>query len=287
MIRSALLALDTTEASAVALEKAIGFCQYFSARADDSESPIHLTGIGVVDRSDIKRPKAVPVGATGFKIERDKALLADARRKVETLLDNFQARCREAAIPCSTAPCEGSPYEQIERVAHQHDVIFIGRDTNFHFETRDRSTDTLKRLLRDHPRPLIVTPPEDTGKRSIVIAYDGSLQGSRALHLWALLGLRRVETEIHVISVNRRESEAQQLCDEAMELLSHHEIPATAHPIASSQRAVSVLLERIPELEPRMIVMGAFGAGGFREHFFGTATKWMIKNCPYPMFLHH
>ncbi len=285
MIRSALLALDATEASAVAQEKAIGFCQYVGARSDGSGCPIQLTGVAVVDRPDIERREPAPIGAGMFKVDRDETLLKDARERVAKILDDFEASCREAGVPCSTIRGEGHPYEQIERAACQHDVILIGRDTNFHFETREKSGDTLLRLVRDHPRPIIVTSDKDLGGRSIVIAYDGSLQASRALHVWILLGLLRKETEVHVISINREEAEAQRLCDEAAGLLSHHDISVTPHPIASKEKVFSVLSQRLPALEPRMIVMGAFGTGGLRARFFGSTTLEMIKDCPYPLFL--
>lgn len=285
MIRSALLALDATEASAIAQEKAISFCQYVGSRSDGSDCPIQLTGVAVVDRPEIERREPAPIGAGAFKIDRDETLLKDAREKVAKILDDFEASCREAGVPCSTVRGEGHPYEQIERAACQHDLILIGRDTNFHFETREKSGDTLLRLVRDHPRPIIVTSGKDLGGRSIVIAYDGSLQASRALHVWILLGLLRKETEIHVMSINRDEAEAQRLCDEAMALLSHHCISAAAHPIASKAKVFSVLSQHLPPLEPRMIVMGAFGTGGLRARFFGSTTLAMIKDCPYPLFL--
>ena len=285
MIRSALLALDATEASVVAQEKAIRFCQYVGSRSDDSGCPIHLTGVAVVDRPKIQRPQATPIGGGAFKVDRDEALLGEARERVTKILDDFEACCRQAGVPCSTIRSEGHPYEQIEQAARQHDVILIGRDTNFHFETRDQTDDTLKRLVRDHPRPIIVTPAHDPGGRSVVIAYDGSLQGSRALHIWILLGLLREETEVHVISVDRNEAEARQLCDEAATLLGRHDIPATTHPIGSKENVVLVLTGQLPALEPRMLVMGAFGSGGLRARFFGSTTLAMIKDCPYPLFL--
>jgi len=286
MIRSALLALDATEASTRAQEKAISFCQYVGSRSGGSGCPIHLTGVAVVDRPEIERREAAPIGGGAFKADRDETLLRDAQEKVAQILDDFEARCRKAGVPCSAIRSEGHPYEQIERAACQHDVILIGRDTNFHFETREQSDDTVMRLVRDHPRPIIITPERDLGGSSVVIAYDGSLQASRALHVWILLGLLREETEVHLISVNREKAEARRLCDEAVALLSHHDITATTHPIASGDKLVSVLNRHIADLAPRMLVMGAFGTGGLRARFFGSTTLAMIKDCPYPLFLY-
>ena len=286
MIRSALLALDATEASTMAQAKAIDFCQYVGPRSDGSQCPIHLTGVAVVDRPAIERREAAPIGGGAFKVDRDETRLKDAQEKVARILDDFEARCREAGVPCSAIRSVGHPYEQIERAACQHDVVLIGRDTNFHFETREQSDDTVMRLVRDHPRPIIITPKRDLGGRSVVIAYDGSLQASRALHVWILLGLLKKETEVHLISVNRDEAEARRLCDEAAALLSHHDISATTHPIASGDKVVSVLNRHFADLAPRMIVMGAFGTGGLRARFFGSTTLAMIKDCPYPLFLY-
>jgi hypothetical protein len=91
MIHSALLALDGTEASVIAQEKAISFCQYVGARSGDSGCPIRLTGVAVVDRPDIERREAAPIGAGAFKVERNEALLKHAREEVARILDDFRS----------------------------------------------------------------------------------------------------------------------------------------------------------------------------------------------------
>jgi nucleotide-binding universal stress UspA family protein len=286
VIQSILLALDCSPASSVAEEIAIAFAKYHGRVTEEGIVPLRLTGVAVVDRPTIERPAAAPIGASAFKAERDEALLADANRKAEEILGAFEAACEAAGVACEAIRTEGLPCEQIEAVSKRHDLIMIGRDTNFHFETSEGSDETVKRLLRDHPRPVVVTPRENPGGESILIAYDGSVQSSRALHMWTLLEFRVERLGIHVISINADRKKAESRCEEAAQLLASHHVTAQTHPIKSTANVTEVLLEQVDALKAQGIVMGAFGHRGLRTFFFGSTTAHMLQRCPVPMFVY-
>lgn len=250
-----------------------------------SES-VHLTGVAVVDTPNICAPMAVPLGAGAYKKERDEVLLAKANEEVEAILSKFEADCVEAGVPHTAVRSEGLPYEQIEAVSRTHDLIMIGHDTNFHYETHKTISETVRRLLLDNARPVIVFPKEAPENDVVVITYDGSTPASHALHMWTLLKVRRPETQVHVVSVDRDLAVAQKHCEEAAELLRYHEVQATLHPLKLTGSVVSQLSETIDEIGPRTVVMGAYGGGGFREALFGSSTNKMLENAKTLLFLY-
>ncbi|MEX0794195.1 MAG: universal stress protein [Pirellulaceae bacterium] len=286
MIRSALLALDTTEASQMALARSITFCLRYAERNESGGRPMHLSGVAVVDVPGIRAPMATPIGGGAYKQTRDEALLRDAEEKTERILSEFESKCKEAGIPHTSLRGEGMPYEQIEAAARWHDIILIGRDTNFHYETSNVIGNTMRRLVYDNSRPVIVYPAVLPENNRILISYDGSTAASHALHVWTLLKLRQPESEIHVVSVSRERARAERRCDEVAKLLSFHNCEATLHPILREHTVVEHLSQTVKQINPRMVVMGAYGHGGLKTALFGSATNRILEEIQCPLFLY-
>jgi nucleotide-binding universal stress UspA family protein len=287
MIKSALLALDGSSASRVAQDMAIQFVKYHHTGSEIVTTPISLTGIAVLDRPTIEALQPTPLGAGSFKAQRDEALIADANQRIAEFLHDFESACQAAGVAYEVVRTEGIPYQQIEDASRQHDLILIGKNTNFHFETTDETGETVKRLLQHNPRPVIVTSDDLPQGNNVLIAYDGSLQSARALQMWTLLGLGRKETILHVISIDPVLERAQRLCDEAAGFLRRHGKSPETHAINSQEHPTGILLAQAKALGVRMVVMGAFGHTGLRERFFGSATQKMLKQSPVPMFIYH
>jgi nucleotide-binding universal stress UspA family protein len=286
MIRSALLALDGSPASDVALRMAIELVKGQTRATPDGEEPVLLVGMSILDRPTITRPQALPLGAGAFKRDRDEALLAEADRKTREILDNFTSVCAEAGIAYDVLRAEGLPYEEIELASLSHDLILIGRDTNFHFQTSDDCCETAKRVLRDHPRPVLVVEDEVPHGDGLIIAYDGSRAAARALHILVLMGLNLGHLNVHVVSIDQHAEHAEANCRKAAELLNRHHIHAQLHPVASTANPAQMLIEKATELNAQVIVMGAFGHRGLPAAFFGSTTRRMLEQSPFPLFLY-
>lgn len=286
MIRSALLALDNSPSSQTALEMAISFCQRYAAQNEGRTDAIHLSGVAVVDLPGIKTPTSLPIGAGAYKKHRDETLIKEAHERQEQILKHFEDRCNEAKIPYTSIPSEGLPYEQIERHALSHDVILIGKDTNFHYETSENVGATVRKVLVDNARPVIVYPQTMPDNHRVVIAYDGSNPAAHALQMWTLLEIRGPQTEIHVVSISGEETKAQERLAEADRFLKFHGLTAQLHYVAKVHSVVEHLSEKVKELRPRMVVLGAYGRGGFKETLFGSSTNRMLESANCPLFLY-
>src|SRR5947209_8421370 len=112
MLKSILVGLDGSPYSASAIELGIRWAGRHNAL---------LVGLGVIDETMIG-PEPVPVGAGAFKRERDEALLAEARHKVEKFLEQFTLECTQAGVAFKLLEDEGLPADQIVREAQRYDL---------------------------------------------------------------------------------------------------------------------------------------------------------------------
>lgn len=277
MIKSIIVAVDDTQASRTAQDLAIRIA---------AEHGASLSGIGVVDRPRITTPTAAPIGGSAFKQHRDEVLLEKEHAAVAARLAAFHKICGSAGVACREMDVEGVPHEQIEREAYRHDLIVIGRDTDFHEHEHPDIAETVTRLLRDNPRPVLVVPPHAVSGVEIVVAFDGSLPSSRAAHLALLLGLTR--GKVHVVNVSHTESDAMAQAERLCGLFDAHGVSALPHAIAATAHPADVLIGAIDGLDAGMLVMGAFSGHGLVHRIFvGSATRRLLEACPVPLFVYH
>lgn len=276
MLQTILIGLDGSAYSATAVELGIAWAKVSDAM---------LVGMCVIDEPTIRKGQAAPIGGSAFKQQRDSALLADAQRKVAQFLADFSARCGAAGVACQQFGDVGIPAEQISLEAQRYDLILLGKQTHFHFETQLQADETLTEVLKASPRP-VVTVPETLGTgRSIVVAYDGSLQAARTLQAFQSLGLDRMG-EVHVLSVHSEHAEAIRRADRAIDFLNFHDIKAERHVVGSSSPAQEIL-SLAARLNAGLLVMGAYGQPGIKEFFFGSVTRTLLKETKIPLFLYH
>jgi nucleotide-binding universal stress UspA family protein len=133
-LRSILVPLDGSAHSAAAVDLAIEWGRLFGAR---------LVGVGIIDEPTILKAEPVPLGAFSYKEVRDEARLEDARSRVRQFLSKFQAQCTGSGLIAGTVEVAGHPADRILREAQRCDLVMIGRDTNFRFETQDYPDKTM------------------------------------------------------------------------------------------------------------------------------------------------
>jgi nucleotide-binding universal stress UspA family protein len=194
MIKRILVAVDGSPHGAAALALGLHWALRFGA---------DIVGVGILDEPSITGAEPVPLGATAYKHERDAARLADAHSQIVHVLGELTARCRAAGIRCAVIEDVGTPHEQIVLEAEACDLVMLGRQTYFHFETQDRPDATLGHVLRHSPRPVVVVPQEPAAGDGTLVAYNGGRAVARALQTFTLLGLDAGEP-VHLIAATAR-----------------------------------------------------------------------------------
>ena len=275
MLRSALVALDGSAYSESATALAIDWARRHGAR---------LLGLGVLDAPAIRGAEPVPLGAGAYKQARDEARLADAHRRVVAFLADFRARGKAAGIAVDVLEDIGDPADRILREAHRCDLVILARETHFHFETQEQPDDTLARVLRGSPRPVVTVPRELQEGHGAVVAYGGGREAARTLQTFQLLGLAAGEA-IEIVSIHRDGAEAEALAHLAGEYLTAHGARHQVRAIASAAPPAEVLLEEIRRARPRLLVMGAHGHHPLRDVFGTSVTRAVLRACPVPAFI--
>jgi nucleotide-binding universal stress UspA family protein len=284
MLRSILVGLDGSDYSKSAIDAGI-----YLAR----KSGALLVGLGVVDEPTIREaePRLIGGGVPYAEPVLYRERIADARREVELFLSQFTRRCAEAGVACKVLEDVGTPHEQIEQQAQRYDLILLGQQTRFHFETQEGYDDTVRRVLKNSPRPVITVParlrmnPDEPG-HSVLVAYDGSLQAARALHAFQTSGLAGLLPSI-VVTVAAEHGDAARIAERAIDYLRFHDIKAQALPITTRDTPASVLLAMARENRSVVIVMGGYGQPILREFFIGSVTRTLLAQSPVPLFLYH
>jgi nucleotide-binding universal stress UspA family protein len=251
-----------------------------------------LWGLAIVDEPGVLALE--PAWPVGGKPDRDpvyyrgyEGRLAELERQADQLLDQFGARCKLAGVPHAELKAVGSPHELIETHAQTCDLILLARGSHFRYIRHDDEGDeTLKKVLRNAPRPLVVLPGTSTPEGPVVIAYDGSLQAARALAAFHATGLGE-SGRLHILSVHSSAAEATRRAQRARQFLAHHSIEA--HPVAvgSAAAPAKVILEQAQRLGAGLLVMGAYGQPALREFVIGSVTRTVLQETTIPVFLFH
>ena len=275
MIRRILVAMDGSPYGEAAAALAIDWGTRFGAE---------LVGLGILDKPSITRPEPVSFGGTAYKRHRDEARLGEAHRFLFVLLANFHQRCEAAGVRSTVVEDVGAPHEQILAEAQRCDVVVLGRQSHFQFETQDEPDATLSKVLRESPRPVVVVPRDTRAGDGVLVAYGGGREVARTLQVFTLLGLAREES-VRVVSVHENLTHAESYLEPAGRFLAAHGVTFTLHPIASKAPPASVILEEIRRERPRMLVMGAHGHHPVRDLFFTSVTRAVLKEAPVPVFV--
>lgn len=137
-------------------------------------------------------------------------------------------------------------------------------------------------------RPVLVLPagrdPQDGFKR-IVIAWDGSLEASRAV-IGAMPLLQAAESVV-LIHAGVEAGSSEQLADMA-HYLEVHRVKAGTRTVALDGRSPArALIEESADEAADLLVMGAFGAPGWQRSLGRDDTTALLKGTPFSILLAH
>lgn len=252
--------------------------------------------LGMVETEAILNPGALPASDLVYDQALDLKLIADAQKRVAAVLEEFASRARGASVPFSGVEAQGAPLPAIVSAATSCDMIVVGKASLRSVDGEMSSIPLcIELLLRTSVRPTLVVPdPKVVGESGrelapIVVAFDGSVVSSRALHLFALLGLGR-DRQVHVLtqddcSTTRAEATAEEGCA----LLRAHGLKRV-RPIALGSREAGTPAETIlgvvKSVDASMVVMGAYGHSGIREAF-GSCTQRVLSGLQVALLMYH
>lgn len=277
MLKRILLPLDNSAPGVTAQKMAIELAKSKKAA---------VTGLGILDLPWITAAQPEPLGGSSFKMARDDAVIKQSQDHAAFLMSEFKADCAKNGVKHQAIKAEGFPAVEIEKLAHEHDMIIIGKTTDFHADLDEDSDLTVKHLARDNARPIMIVPETLPDSNKVLVAFDGSLQASRSIHMFLLLGLADGK-DIHIVSLNKDIDIAKVNATRAHNLFSAYGMDSQTEGLEQRGNLADQLIDYAHGLTASMMVMGGFSHTAIREAFFGSATKTILKKCTFPLFLHH
>jgi len=278
MAKSLLVGLEDSAGTDRATELAIEIAQAQGAR---------LVGLAIIDEPDITAGAAMGIGGSSYKQDRDKILIEDAHRRAREHEELFEHRCKKASVPARVLEVSGRPAEMILEELQHHDMVLLGRDANFRFETQAADTRTWDLVLHRASRPLIVVPENEVASsNAVALAYDGSVAATRAMRSFVSSGLARGR-ELHVVTVHENGATGWEIATEAVQALEELGYKAQLHNIVSVLPLAKALLQTAASVNASLIVMGAFAHSRLRHLFRGSATQQLVEQTTIPLFLTH
>jgi len=249
--------------------------------------PATLVGLAIVDEPDIVAGAATSIGGASFRKQRDAALLEDAHGQAVAWLAAFVARGRAAGISVRALELAGRPAERILEQVPSHDLVMLGRDVNFRFETQETDRYTRDRILRRAGKPVIVVPetPAPAGAAAM-IAYDGSPAATRALSSFARCGLAR-DRDVHVATVDDDGATAFEIATRGCQLLGKLGVRAVPENVVSTESTTRALLARCAALGAGWIVLGGYVPSPLARLVWGSVTHDLLEHTAVPVFLHY
>ncbi len=237
----------------------------------------------VIDVDQLAPAEPVPMGGGAFKAQRDERILATARQEVTERLQRIEAAVQARGIECHTNVLEGVAPTAIARAVQRCDLLVCG-----HTRGGDASERSMMHAILKHcARPTIIVPQVGVStSATVLIAFDGSAQATRALGSFASSGLATGRT-VHVVAFDSGSGEAAAQAETAQEFLRRHEIASEVRIDALSKDVGRQIAEEAQRVSAGLIVMGAFGKGHVRDFFFGSATRSILNLLPVPVLLDH
>jgi nucleotide-binding universal stress UspA family protein len=249
--------------------------------------PANLVGLAIVDEPDIVSGTATSIGGASFKKDRDAALLDDARSRARAWLSSFVARGRAAGIAVHALEATGRPADAILSEVPEHDLILLGRQVNFRFETQDHDRYTRDRILRRAGKPIIVVPESAPSPGpAVIVAYDGSAAAGRALRSFAACGLARGRA-VHVVTVADDGADAFETATQGCALLDKLGVRAVPDNVVSSESTPGALLSHRARIGAALIVLGGYIPSPLARLVWGSVTQDIVEHAAVPVFLHY
>lgn len=282
MIKRILVALDPDEDTPIATRYAIRLAKRFSAS---------LTGLAVVDFSNIH--SAISIGGYGTEIYGHHIwaeMAEDTRKVADKLLTSFKSAVEKEGVRHRDIKKYGASYDLIIEEMKYHDLLVVGRDSHFFYNSPDEDTDTLAKVVKGGVSPTLVVTDEYRDVEYIIIAFDGSGPAAKTLKSFVHLLPYGKDLDIELLNIadgssSEHMDNASTILKQAEEYLKEHNFNYITKIVLDKGNPGERILARQAERNPDLVLMGAHSVSAVRRAAFGSTTHHMITKSTGPLFL--
>lgn len=279
-IRRILLPVDPSVFAAAATDTACFIAKVHRAQ---------VTGVAVLDSDEIRASLVPAIGPYyPMMVEEVQKKIQHAEQTLRECLARCAATCEAAGVEHRQAEYAGIPAEKLLSSAIFYDLIVMGLETSFHFETRGSRRESLRHLLDRTATPVLAVPPTGLSRiERVFVAFDGSAPAARALHDFMPLAAA-FQPEIVLVSAGIAEEQSDFLLGNAELLLRAHGFSRVTH--HAGEAPVEEVFDDL--LGPKgegadLVVLGIHSGHFLKKLFVGSFTKKLIERGDLPLFLSH
>ena len=278
MIRTILLGLDGSEYSDVALQHGI-------ALAKACQATLH--GVHVVDIVQVESPLLHDLaGATGAAPQHHLTTLMreNLEYRGELLLTQFRQACAAEGIACAEHLVTGIVSAEIARIAHEVDLVLIGRGGLHTSLSKALLGSTVEALVRSSATPTMVLTDQYRPIRKPLLATDGSPYAMTALSM-AMAFTQQLQLPLSVVYCASPEAGHPDFLDGIQRQVADRGIACEVS--ICQGNAHEDLMQYVRDQGHDLLLMGAFGQRRIVEWILGSTTQYALRRSPVPLILCH
>ena len=231
-------------------------------------------------------PAAVRAQLTQSSTELFDAEEAGLRTELEALAKTLKLTLTDkptgTAVTASFVEEAGRQIDVIRHHGRLADLIAVAKPDI----DRNIGTNTLKAALFSTGRPVLMCPDAggtvapDLGQ-NIVIAWDGSLEASRAVI--STLPLLAAAKQVTIVTAKGKPVSVT--ADELRDYLAAHDVSASVEIIEARPNVARALLDTAQKMGADMMILGAYSRNQELERFLGGTTQYIVDHATIPVIM--
>ena len=231
-------------------------------------------------------PAAVRAQLTQSSTELFDAEEAGLRAELEALAKTLNLTLTDkptgSAVTASFVEESGRQIDVIRHHGRLADLIAVAKPDI----DRNIGTNTLKAALFSTGRPVLMCPEtggtvaENLG-HNIVIAWDGSLEASRAVI--STLPLLAAAKQVTIVTATGKPVSVT--ADELRDYLAAHDVSALVQIIEAKPNVARALLDTANKVGADMMILGAYSRNQELERLLGGTTQYIVDHATIPVIM--
>jgi nucleotide-binding universal stress UspA family protein len=274
MIRRILIPLDPSPYSDAVLEYTI-----YVAKQHDAQ----VCALAVLDIPGIRKSIGpMPVGGIHYAEELEEFKEQEAHKHIQALLKNFKEKCQKARIRHCEVEEQGSPSKRIIHDSIFYDLVIMGFCTYYHFETRNKPSHCIDKILDHTISPVLAVPNFFKPINKVLIAFDGSLPAACALQRFAHLAYP-YQLEITLLMSSNNIEVANYYLDQAEAYLR-----AYSFNLVKKEWIPENIIQAMKEkylVWADLVVAGIHSKKRLIDFRVGSLSRYLIKEAKKPLLL--
>ncbi len=276
MIKSLLVAVDSSEYSRSALQHALALAGPYGAG---------LTGLYVLDIRFLEMPPYLEIADTFEHVPSTILpldMLEKYREKSERALGDFRETVEKAGMKAETRTEEGVPSQVISELAGAYDLVVMGKRGEHAKWGKDLLGSTVESVVRQCGTPVLLAERSARPLKKMMVMFDGSVPAERALKLAADVAAR-VSAEMRVLTVDDDAEKGKAVQREARTYLESAGLTATY--VRESGRAAKVAISMLHDDPVDLVVAGMQGHSALHDLILGSTAEHVMRAVSLPVLL--